>query len=46
MNFLSGEKESGIPDIAFSGEYTGIFLEVLVQRIMYPVQRIMYPVLD
>ena len=40
-NVLSGERERerererGIPNIAISGEYTGIFLEVLVQCIIY-----------
>ena len=30
MNFHSGER--GLPDIAFSGKYTGVFLEVLIQN--------------
>jgi len=36
-NVFPGERERGIPDIAFSGEYTGIFLEVLVQHIICSV---------
>ena len=38
-NFLPRKGDRGIPDITFTGEYTGISLEVLVQCIItiYPV---------
>jgi len=32
-NLLPGEREGGIPNNAFSEEYTGIFLEILLHYI-------------